>query len=193
MVSKTGIAILVACVFALSNIYNNVQIHELKKQIEDLTLENKRLSTDHQEIKPIKPKYTINHQIQCLAMNIYHEARSESYDGRLAVATVTMNRVKSKKFPNTVCGVVWQRYKNTCQFSWTCDGKSDRIRSQKDYKKALIMAENVLLKGLRSYKISRDVMYYHADSIEPNWEERWNAQLITQVDSHKFYRIAYAH
>ncbi len=75
----------------------------------------------------------------CLATNIYHEARGESYAGKVAVANVTMNRVTSPKFPNTICDVVYQAQtkenwkgntvpkRNKCQFSWYCDGKSDDI------------------------------------------------------------------
>ncbi|MBN4079545.1 cell wall hydrolase [Beggiatoa alba] len=63
-------------------------------------------------------------QIRCLALNVYFEARGEATEGQLAVAMVTMNRVKNRYYPNTVCGVVWQKR----QFSWTHDGKSDRPR-----------------------------------------------------------------
>ena len=45
-------------------------------------------------------------EIQCLAMNIYHEARNESLAGKVAVVLVTMNRVADDRFPNTICDVV---------------------------------------------------------------------------------------
>lgn len=61
-------------------------------------------------------------EMRCLALNVYFEARGELAEGQLAVAMVTMNRVKSRHYPNSVCRVVWQRK----QFSWTHDGKSDR-------------------------------------------------------------------
>jgi len=171
--------------FINTSIYNR-NVNELKQTINEMR--NKHTNVQEQLMR----QETFNRQLECLAMNIYHEARSESYDGQLAVATVTMNRVDSDKYPKTVCGVVWQKNNNGCQFSWTCDGKSDRIRNQSAYSKAIDIAEKVLLNGERSYKIDDDVMYYHADYVNPNWEERWNAELIAQVDSHKFYRIAYA-
>ncbi len=171
--------------FINTSIYNR-NVNELKQTINEMR--NKHTNVQEQLMR----QETFNRQLECLAMNIYHEARSESYDGQLAVATVTMNRVDSDKYPKTVCGVVWQKNNNGCQFSWTCDGKSDRIRNQRAYSEAIDIAEKVLLNGERSYKIDDDVMYYHADYVNPNWEERWNAELIAQVDSHKFYRIAYA-
>jgi len=88
-------------------------------------------------------------EIECLAQNIYHEARSESTAGRMAVALVTLNRVNDKRFPDSICGVVKQtKYYpsgnidlHSCQFSWYCDGKPDTIRDEKCYKDILLIAE----------------------------------------------------
>ena len=76
-------------------------------------------------------------QVECLAKNIYFEARNEPFAGQLAVALVTLNRVYDDTFPNTVCDVVYQGIhtndgfpkRNRCQFSWYCDGASDEIRN----------------------------------------------------------------
>ena len=59
----------------------------------------------------------------CMVQNVYHESRGEDALGQAAVAHVTLNRVRSPAYPDSVCGVVWQ----TDQFSWTDDGKSDRM------------------------------------------------------------------
>src|SRR6056300_549570 len=72
-------------------------------------------------------------QHQCMAMNIYHEARSDGKLGQKAVGFVTLNRVQSKHYPSTPCDVVYQAQlnangkpkRNKCQFSWYCDGKKD--------------------------------------------------------------------
>ena len=66
-------------------------------------------------------------EMNCLAKNIYFESRDQPYIGRLAVAQVTMNRVKSEEFPDTICDVVTQggERKHRCQFSWYCDGEID--------------------------------------------------------------------
>ena len=61
-----------------------------------------------------------NKQLACLTKNIYYEAATESYEGKLAVAQVTINRANNPNFPSTICGVVYQRTLGTCQFSWTC-------------------------------------------------------------------------
>ena len=84
---------------------------------------------------------------KCLAMNMYHEARNQGTAGVLAVSAVVFNRVNDSRFPNTVCGVVEQgptraswkdpkvRFpiKHRCQFSWYCDGKSDKPHNKKEY------------------------------------------------------------
>ena len=98
----------------------------------------------HPVVEEQEPQFAnINsEELNCLAENIYHEARGESFDGKIAVANVTMNRLKSHRYPDTVCGVVkqavlskwWKENHNRevpvrdkCQFSWYCDGKSDSI------------------------------------------------------------------
>ena len=78
--------------------------------------------------------FVIADEVKCLAQNIYWEARNQSIQGMYAVADVTLNRVKDKRWPSTVCEVVKQR-KNAggrwiCQFSWYCDGKSDTPKSR---------------------------------------------------------------
>jgi hypothetical protein len=98
-------------------------------------------------------------ETECLATNIYFEARGESVEGQKAVAFVTLNRVESDKFPNDICSVVYQAkhsrwwaehrdrlvpIRNQCQFSWYCDGKSDAIRNSYDYKRLYTLAAEVI-------------------------------------------------
>lgn len=125
-------------------------------------------------------------QLECLALNIYHEARSESYEGQVAVATVTLNRMRSKQFPKTICGVVWQSNARGCQFSWTCDNKSDRVRNWKAYKKAERIAEEVLFFNRKSSRIDSTVLFYHNDKVTPRWADDDNA--IAKIGRHTFYK-----
>lgn len=136
--------------------------------------------------------------IECMALNIYHEARSLSTAGRLAVAQVTLNRVKSKKFPNTICDVVYQgkhwiakdgsRYprKNLCHFSWYCDGRNDKPTNQRMYDQSISLATQVV-DGKWPMDITDGAMYYYADYIDP---PRWTQGKIRAavIDVHRFYR-----
>ena len=128
----------------------------------------------------------IRSETECLAKNIYFEANTEPYQGKLAVATVTMNRVKSGKFPHTVCGVVLQKNNEGCQFSWVCDNKTDVIKNRKGYVESVEMAEEVLLSAKRSRIIPSDALYYHADYVDPYWAK--TKKFLTKIGAHLFYR-----
>ena len=124
----------------------------------------------------------------CLALNIYHEARSEIVTGRLAVGMVTLNRVQSKKFPNTVCEVVWQPR----QFSWTKDGKSDRPLEARAWKQAKLIANYLYAKyELYTALTNGDIdptdgaLYYYAhDLVTPYWADK--IRITAVIGSHTF-------
>ena len=136
--------------------------------------------------------------IECMALNIYHEARSLSTAGQLAVAQVTLNRVQSQKYPNTICEVVYQgkhwvakdgtKYprKNLCQFSWYCDGLNDKPQNQRMYDRSIELATQVV-DGKWPDDITDGAMYYYADYIDP---PRWTKGKIraATIDVHRFYR-----
>jgi spore germination cell wall hydrolase CwlJ-like protein len=127
-------------------------------------------------------------QLDCLAKNIYYEAASEPFEGKVAVAQVTMNRAESGKFPSDVCQVVYQKNvvmeKVVCQFSWYCtNGGKPPIRSQEMYNESYKVAKKVLLEGFR-LDIMKNALYYHADYVSPNWGK----EKIGKIGRHVFYR-----
>ena len=117
----------------------------------------------------------------CLALNVYFEARSEDVVGQYAVAEVTLNRVASDRFPDTVCDVVWQRK----QFSWTHDGKSDRPRDQKAWSRSLAVAA-LALEDDGHVVVGYDALYYHADYVRPYWANSY--KVVGKVGRHIFYK-----
>ena len=120
-------------------------------------------------------------QIQCLAENAYFEAGNQSTKGKIAVTNVVMNRVEDKRFPKTPCGVVHQRTKRVCQFSWVCEGKK-RIRSMEQYADAKEVAEQVYLGEVGDN--TRGAMFYHADYVNPGW----NLRRVIKIGDHIFYK-----
>eukprot|EP00435_Cladocopium_sp_Y103_P077134 s1_g873.t1 len=124
---------------------------------------------------------------RCLAVGIYFEARGESHSGQVAVADVIMNRVASKDYPNTICGVVFQgSYRQTgCQFSFTCDGESDRPRDLKPWRKAQHVASMVTMRDDRQRQVPKDVLHYHADYVDPIWASRMYK--VAKIGRHIFY------
>ena len=126
-------------------------------------------------------------ELYCLANNIYFESRNQPKLGQIAVGQVTMNRVSSKRFPNSVCGVVRQggEKRNRCQFSWYCDGKSDVPQSGTAWDESVYLA---LL--IYSHQISIDVtdgaLWYHATYVSPSWAEHY--EKTVRINEHIFYR-----
>ncbi len=131
-------------------------------------------------------------ELRCLTQNIFFEARGERTTGQLAVAMVTMNRVKSKRFPNSVCGVVWQKR----QFSWTHDGKSDNPKNnpsdKKSWKQAKKLAEFIYYKydtlKVRSngaLDFTRGALHYYAPKMaDPIWAK--SKEVSRQIGGHIF-------
>ncbi|MDH5377321.1 MAG: cell wall hydrolase [Gammaproteobacteria bacterium] len=128
--------------------------------------------------------------LKCLALNVYHEARGEPLEGQLAVAMVTMNRVYSKSYPDTVCGVVWQRR----QFSWTHDGRSDRPRDQQSWKVAKQISEYVYNKYDKHRDLSGGALdltkgalhYYAPKHANPNWANY--KEVTSKIGGHIFLK-----
>lgn len=119
----------------------------------------------------------------CLAANIYHEARSESLAGQYMIAYVTMNRVYSPNFPNTICGVVKQKN----QFSWYNPKENNYPTEVSAWKKACSVATKFLLRmPISGIDLSEGALYYHADYVHPKWALKKN--FIGRVGSHLFYR-----
>jgi len=128
--------------------------------------------------------------LKCLAMNVYHEARSEPESGQYAVAVVTMNRVVSTKYPEDVCKVVYQKswseknQKFVSAFSWTTDGKENIPYESDAWKKAFKIASDVYYDEL-PHQV-RDALFYHADYVKPIWAK--NKIRITKIGRHIFYK-----
>lgn len=130
---------------------------------------------------------TVDKTLDCLAMNIYKEAGHESFEGKVAVAQVTLNRVNNPKFPSDVCKVVTQKNvimeKVVCQFSWYCNGQPVKKPQDKAYTDSYAVAKKVLLEGFRIDSL-KDALYYHAVYVKPQWPY----ERITQIGNHIFYR-----
>ena len=126
-------------------------------------------------------------QLECLAMNIYKEAGYEPFEGKVAVAQVTLYRVADSDFPNDICGVVYQKSKGTkvvCQFSWYCDRvHKTRPVGDKAYKESYEVAKKVLLENFKLDTL-KEALYYHADYINP----KWNKTKVGKFGVHIFYK-----
>ena len=123
--------------------------------------------------------------VVCLALNIYHEARGEPLEGQVAVAYVVLNRKDRPTFPDTICGVVLQggEARHWCQFSWYCDGRSDRPLDRVAWERAKAVAMSVLLE---EDDPTGGAVYYHTVDVRPTWASRFT--VTATIGRHIFYR-----
>ena len=125
-------------------------------------------------------------EIACLALTIYYEARGETERGKLAVGHVVMNRTRSVLFPGSVCDVVRQggEQHHRCQFTWWCDGLSDRPTDQAALRESLWLAQEI-------YRGCTDdptggALWYHSTAVKPSWSKAFGP--AKRIDRHVFYR-----
>lgn len=146
--------------------------------------------------------FSSRQETNCLALNIYFEARDQVTKGQIAVALVTINRVKSKRFPNTICKVVKQAnrrngkiIKHKCQFSWFCDGKSDNPKDKIAWwvavtiSKAILKQPGFVIENFGERWIPKDFLHgathYHRKDVNPYWNRKMLK--IATIGDHVFY------
>ena len=141
--------------------------------------ENGRVNKD-----PVNNISQVDNQAQhCVALAMYWEARGEGHQGMLAVGSVVLNRVEDDRFPNSVCGVVHQGGETPpCQFSWWCDGKSDRPTNGELWVSSLSLANELLT--ARPSDPTHGALFFHNMSIRSPWRRDRTAR----IGNHVFYR-----
>jgi spore germination cell wall hydrolase CwlJ-like protein len=148
------------------------------------------------QLQPVLTSYD-HRQIRCLAKNVYFEARNEPTLGQIAVAFVTLNRVESRHFPNTVCGVVEERTRHICQFSWYCESRPRYIyqndiltlRDDPVYNRIVKLIKDVYLNHEKLDDPTRGSLFYHADYVEKRKIGVRNLSFETKIGRHIFYTL----
>ena len=130
-------------------------------------------------------------EIYCMAEAIYFEARNQDVIGQVAVAIVVRNRMRDKRWPSTVCGVVREGYyrkgqpiRDKCQFSYWCDGKPETPKDKKAWQKALDLAGIVYTDGIEIVGLG-SATHYHTIWVAPKWAKEFDQCKI--IGDHKFY------
>jgi len=128
-------------------------------------------------------------QLRCLALNVYHEARGEPAAGQYAVAEVTMNRVRSRHYPDSICEVVYQqnwdsiRNRYVSAFSWT------EITPELEPDSQAWQEANMIAADIYFEKVTPRVqgaIFYHARHIKPSWSRKRTE--VTRIGNHIFYK-----
>jgi spore germination cell wall hydrolase CwlJ-like protein len=143
-------------------------------------------SKDKETQKAIAQRRVQLAEENCLARAIYFEARSESELGQIAVAKVVLNRVKDPEYPNTICGVVYQGSgrRNSCQFSFACDGLPDDVKSATSWAQAKRLAKKTIAGDAKVAALTT-ATNYHADYVKPKWAK--SMKRLVKIGRHIFY------
>jgi spore germination cell wall hydrolase CwlJ-like protein len=121
--------------------------------------------------------------IKCLTDNIYYESKGESYEGNIAVAFVTLNRLNHEKFPKDICGVVKQKRNGVCQFSWHCT-KSLTAKTDLRYNYFRKLAEYIFHNHKDIEDPTNGALFFHATYVNPKWK---NMEKTATIGKHIFY------
>ena len=133
-----------------------------------------------------QPKASGGEQWKCLSEALYFEARGETVKGQFAVAEVIVNRVKSSRFPRSLCNVIHQGTgkKYQCQFTYTCDGNAEVIAEPRAYDQVGKIARAVLDGKVPA--LTDGATYYHTTAVKPRWSRVFTR--TAQIGVHLFYR-----
>jgi N-acetylmuramoyl-L-alanine amidase len=178
-VSSTSLKIITAILMIVA-VYGSVSLLQwaiANKQANYQVTDSSQITTEVRE-----------RQLACLAKNIYYEAGNQPFEGKVAVAQVTINRTESGQYPSDICKTIYQKNivyeKVLCQFSWVCDRDTTvKAINTANFKEAEEVAKKVLLEGFRLPSL-KEAMYFHGDYINPGWKR----ERITKIGNHIFYK-----
>jgi N-acetylmuramoyl-L-alanine amidase len=184
--------------FCHRSVFGLVREHAQRSRLWQMTSRNERLLAFTSLLITLPAVYflaqdamtseRLSGQIECLAMNIYHEARGEPIAGQYAVAEVTLNRTRSKEFPSSVCKVVYQKHWNPSRkevvyaFSWTGLAVTTNTHSAA-WRQAREIARTVLTRN-RAPTL-QGALYYHSIDVKPDWSRTHKRLAI--IGRHIFY------
>lgn len=180
-----GIVVFSSSFSKLYNVFNREEVQQVQEthKIQAVPIIPVEITKLPEIPEPIVLPEQTEKDMYCLAQNIYFEAKNQSLYGQMAVAMVTLNRVLSEKYPDTICEVVWQRK----QFSWTHDGKSDKPKNQKAWETAIGVANiTVTIYDDRKEDITNGALFYHAYYVSPSWSKVFVE--TAKIEDHIFYK-----
>ncbi|HEY1708277.1 MAG TPA: cell wall hydrolase [Rhizomicrobium sp.] len=124
---------------------------------------------------------------RCLSDALYFEARGEGEQGEMAVAEVVFHRLQSGKYGRSICNIVYSGAdKHACQFSFACDGSLLRPRTAAAWKRAQLLAAQIMVGQARLLNITGGATSFHALTAAPEWSG--NLERTAQIGNHVFYK-----
>jgi spore germination cell wall hydrolase CwlJ-like protein len=129
----------------------------------------------------------LSYALECLALNVYFEADAGLPADQLAVAYVTLNRVRAEGFPGSVCEVVHQggeRPRYGCQFHWWCDGLPDVPANEARWQAALAAARAAMARTAPDP--TGGALWFHNHTVTPDWAARKTRTAV--IGGHSYYK-----
>lgn len=163
----------------------SVAVSAARNFIQFVSPEPERIELVHYNIVEKNVKKVDAHSLKCLADNIYYEASSQSAIGKIAIGRVVMNRLSDKRFPSSVCGVIYQKANETCQFSWTCQEQESRTPINSSiYKESKEIAYKLLAFDMFADSF-KHIKFYHNATVDPGWAKK--SKVVLKLEDHTFY------
>jgi spore germination cell wall hydrolase CwlJ-like protein len=189
MIAVGGLALLALNATVLyKQMSNDNEVIEIKTQIRDVKTTQQQIKRDVEQVQKVvlyksKDKIAMSAKdLDCLAKNIYHEAGIEDRAGKVAVAQVTVNRLKEQRWGDSICKVVYAK----SQFSWTLDKTKRTVQPKGELWQQSLAVAREFQAGTR-VKGLEDSTHYHADYIrDPKWASA--KQIVKQIGQHIFYK-----
>jgi N-acetylmuramoyl-L-alanine amidase len=126
-------------------------------------------------------------ELECLAKNMYHEAKGEGGLGWLAVGMVTINRAQSNRYPNKICDVVYQNNGKVYQFSWAGTKKKLTKPKKELYNEIYQLAVLIFLHHQHMHDVTDNALFFHADYVDPYWNKKMKK--TAKIGRHIFYKL----
>jgi len=171
-----------------------------KELLVSLSLASTQYPVDTLDLSQTQREEMLFVETMCLAENVYFEARNQGTAGKLAVIAVTLNRVDDERFPDTICGVVYEGQhkpswkdpsklvpvRHRCQFSWYCDGLPDTINNKEEFQQIYDLTYEIVFGNIDLIDITDGATHYHADYVRPAWAATKTKTI--EIEDHIFYR-----
>lgn len=190
--------LLIFCFFALyvpiESVKKERNISELHSQVADNlefqinVLYKKNVELEEQNLefnKMFDRQMFLIREVDCLAKNIYFESANEPIEGKIAVAEVTMNRVRSSRYPSSICSVVYQKHNDICQFSWVCESERRIHQNSRGWVESLTIARAMILEKKKYNIVGSKAKYFHANYVSPSWAR--TKSRVAKIGNHIFY------
>ncbi len=146
--------------------------------VESVDESDEEFATLREAVDNFQDDEALSAEERCLAVAVFFESKGEPLAGQMAVAHVILNRVDSRRFPDTVCGVVTQR----SQFSFVRGGHLPTARAGRQWETAKAVAHAAMADAWDSPV--GEALFFHATRVSP----RWGKTRVATLGNHIFYR-----